>query len=129
MTVIDMKHPVKVVFLVQAALTMGIGSIEYIVLGPVHAFSAVVGGSVAMIPQGLFGFWVFRQRGARNARLIARNLFVGEGLKLSITAVLFALVWVNADQLEPSAVFAGFVLTVLIGQLSLPMILGETRTH
>ena len=68
MTVIDMKHPAKVVFLVQAALTMGIGSIEFLILGPAHALSAVVGGSVAMIPQGLFGFWVFRPRGARNAR-------------------------------------------------------------
>ena len=129
MTVFDMKHPAKVVFLVQAALTMGIGSIEFLILGPAHALSAVVGGSVALIPQGLFGLWVFRQRGARNARLIARNLFVGEGLKLSITAVLFALVWTNADQLETSAVLAGFVITVLVGQLSLPLILGETRTH
>ena len=82
-----------------------------------------------MIPQGLFGFLVFRQRGALNARLIARNLFVGEGLKLSITAVLFALVWTNADQLETSAVLAGFVITVMVGQLSLPLILGGTRTH
>lgn len=124
-----MKHPAKVVFLVQATLIMGIGSIEYIFVGPVHAVSTMLGGSVAAVPQGLFGFWVFRQRGARNARLIVRNLFVGEGLKLSITAVLFALVWTNADQLETSAVLAGFVITVLVGQLSLPLILGGIRIH
>ncbi len=116
-------HPVAIVFLMQIALTAGSSTIAYTVLGPVHAFSVVVGGSVAIMPQSLFGFWVFRQRGARNARAIARNLFVGEGLKLSITATLFAIVWLNAESLKAVAVFAGFVITVLAGQLSLPLIL------
>ena len=81
------------------------------------------------MPQSLFGFWVFRQRGARNARAIARNLFVGEGLKLGITAALFAIVWLNAESLKAAAVFAGFVITVLAGQLSLPLILkGKMNT-
>ena len=101
----------------------GSSAIAYLVFSPLHAVSVVVGGSVAIMPQSLFGFWVFRQRGARNARAIARNLFVGEGLKLSITAALFAIVWLNAESLQAAAVFAGFVTTVLAGQLSLPLIL------
>ena len=116
-------HPVVIVFLMQTALTAGSSTIAYIVLSPLHAVSVVVGGTVAIMPQSLFGFWVFRQRGARNARAIARNLFVGEGLKLSITAALFAIVWLNAESLQAAAVFAGFVTTVLAGQLSLPLIL------
>ena len=116
-------HPVVIVFLIQTALTAGSSAIAYIVFNPLHAVSVVVGGGVAIMPQSLFGFWVFRQRGARNARAIARNLFVGEGLKLSITAALFAIVWLNAESLQAAAVFAGFVITVLAGQLSLPLIL------
>jgi ATP synthase protein I len=124
-----MKHPAQVVLLAQAALTMSLGSIAYFVFGLVPALSAVVGGSVAIIPQGLFGFWVFRKRGALNARVIARNFFVGEALKLSITAVVFTLVWTNVDRLEASAVLTGFVITVLVGQLSLPLLLSGARTH
>jgi len=129
MAVIPMNHPAVIVFLTQAAITVGVSVIGYVISSPLHALSVIVGGSVAIIPQSLFGFWVFRQRGARNARAIAKNLFVGEGLKLSMTAALFALVWLNSDLLETAAVLAGFGITVLVGQLSLPLILGGTRTH
>jgi F0F1-type ATP synthase assembly protein I len=129
MAIYPMNHPAVIVFLIQAAITVGVSVIGYVILSPLHALSVIVGGSVAIIPQSLFGFWVFRQRGARNARAIAKNLFVGEGLKLSMTAALFALVWINSGPLETVAVLAGFVLTVLVGQLSLPLILGGTRTH
>ncbi|MEC9076904.1 MAG: ATP synthase subunit I [Pseudomonadota bacterium] len=116
-------HPVVIVFLIQTVLTAGSSAIVYTVMGPLYALSVMVGGGVAIMPQSLFGFLVFRQRGARNARAIARNLFVGEGLKLGITAALFAIVWLNAESLRAAAVFAGFVITVLAGQLSLPLIL------
>ena len=129
MAVIPMNHPAVIVFLTQVAITVGVSVIGYVIFSPLHALSVIVGGSVAIIPQSLFGFWVFRQRGARNARAIAKNLVVGEGLKLSMTAALFALVWLNSDPLETVAVLAGFVITVLVGQLSLPLILGGTRTH
>ena len=129
MAVNAMNHPAVLVFLIQVAITTGVSAIGYIALSPLHAFSLAVGGFVAIIPQSLFGFWLFRRRGARNARAIAKNLFVGEGLKLSMTAVLFTLVWLNSDPLETAAVLAGFVVTVLAGQLSLPLILGGTRTH
>ena len=76
------------------------------------------------MPQSLFGFGYFWQRGApQRASNSWWNLFVGEGLKLSITATLFAIVWLNAESLKAVAVFAGFVITVLAGQLSLPLIL------
>ena len=129
MAVVVMNHPAVLVFSTQVAITMGVSAIGYIAVSPLHAYSVAVGGLVAVIPQSLFGFWLFRQRGARNARAIAKNLFVGEGLKLSMTAALFTLVWLNSDPLETTAVLAGFVVTVLAGQLSLPLILGGTRTH
>ncbi len=97
-----MNHPGVIVFLIQAAITVGVSVIGYVIFSPLHALSVIVGGSVAIIPQSLFGFWVFRQRGARNARAIAKNLFVGEGLKLSMTAALFALVWINSDPIRNS---------------------------
>ena len=124
-----MKHPAVAVFVLQTAISVAVSIIGYVVEGLAFAFSAAVGGSVAIVPQGLFGFWVFRNRGARNAHLIARDIFTGEGLKLSITAILFALVWTNFNQLETFAVLVGFVATVMIGQLSIPLLLGGTRKY
>ena len=124
-----MKHPAVAVFILQTAITVAVSVIGYVFAGFEFAFSAAVGSCVAIVPQGLFGFWVFRNRGARNARLIARDLFTGEGLKLSITAILFALVCTNFNQLEIFAVLVGFVATVLVGQLSIPFLLGGTRKY
>ena len=124
-----MKHPAVAVFVLQTAISVAVSIIGYVFEGLAFASSAAVGSSVAIVPQGLFGFWVFRNRGARNARLIARDIFTGEGLKLGTTAILFALVWTNFNQLETSAVLVGFVATVLIGQLSIPLLLGGTRKY
>ena len=124
-----MKHPAVAVFVLQTAILVAASVIGYVFAGFEFAFSAAVGRCVAIVPQGLFGFWVFRNRGARNARLIARDLFTGEGLKLSITAILFALVCTNFNQLEIFAVLVGFVATVLVGQLSIPFLLGGTRKY
>ena len=124
-----MRHPAVAVLVIQTAILVAVFITGYVSDGFRVAVSTVVGSCVAIIPQGLFGFWVFRKRGARNARLIAQNLFIGEGLKLGVTAILFALVWTNFNQLETFAVFAGFVVTVLVGQLSLPLLLGGTRKY
>ena len=80
-----MKHPAVAVFVLQTAISVAVSIIGYVFEGLAFASSAAVGSSVAIVPQGLFGFWVFRNRGARNARLIARDIFTGEGLKLGIT--------------------------------------------
>ena len=124
-----MKHPAIAVFILQTAISVAVVIIGYVLEGFAFAYSAAVGGCIAIVPQGLFGFWVFRNRGARNSHLIARGLFMGEGLKLGVTAILFALVWTNFNQIETLAVFAGFVATVLVGQLSTPLLLGGTRKY
>ena len=124
-----MKHPAIAVFILQTAILVAVVIIGYVFEGSAFAYSAAIGGCIAIVPQVLFGFWVFRNRGARNSHLIARDLFTGEGLKLGVTAILFALVWTNINQIETLAVFAGFVATVLVGQLSTPLLLGGTRKY
>ena len=124
-----MNHPAVAVFIFQTAISAIVVIIGYVVEGFMFAFSAAIGCCVAIAPQGLFGFWAFRNRGARNARLIARNLFIGEGLKLGVTVLLFAVIWTSFNKLETFAVFVGFVTTVLVGQLSVSLVLGGTRKY
>ena len=124
-----MNHPAVAVFISQTAISSAVVIIGYVFEGLTFAFSAAIGCCAAIVPQGLLGFWAFRNRGARNARLIARNLFVGEGLKLGVTAILFVVIWTSFNELETLAVFVGFVTTVLVGQLSIPLVLGGTRKY
>ena len=121
------KRPVAIVFIVQAAITMVVSTIGFVFYSSLTSQSIVIGGLVAIAPQSLFGFWAFRECGARNASLIARNFFFGEGLKLSGTVILFIWIWSTFDQLISAAVLAGFIFTVLGGQLVLPLILGGVK--
>lgn len=90
--------------------------------------SALIGGLIAAIPQLIFGLWAFRVRGARNARRITQNVFVGEALKLMTTAVAFVAVWTSIPWLDAAGLFAGFVMTIVTLQLSLPWTLGRAKT-
>ena len=90
--------------------------------------SALIGGLIAAIPQLIFGLWAFRVRGARNARRITQNVFVGEALKLMTTAVAFVAVWTSVPWLDAAGLFAGFVMTIVTLQLSLPWTLGRAKT-
>ena len=123
------RHPTVSLFILQVSTVIGISVIGFSLHSVAAAQSALLGGAVAIIPQSFFGFFVFRKRGARNASLIARNLFLGEGLKLTMTAFLFAWIWSSFDHLISGAVLIGFALTVLVGQLSLPLMLGGIKTQ
>ena len=90
--------------------------------------SALIGGLIAAIPQLIFGLWAFRVRGARNARRITQNVFVGEALKLMTTAAAFVAVWTSVPWLDAAGLFAGFVMTIVTLQLSLPWTLGRAKT-
>ena len=56
---ISPAHPVAIVFMMQIALTAGSSTIAYTVLGPVYAFSVVVGEVLRSCHKSLFGFGYF----------------------------------------------------------------------
>lgn len=91
--------------------------------------SALIGGLIAAIPQLIFGLWAFRVRGARNARRITQNVFVGEALKLVMTVLALIAVWTSIPWLDATGVFAGFLTTIGMLQVTLPWMLGNTRTY
>ena len=107
---------------------MCIAIIGHFIYGSTFAVSAMIGASLAIAPQVIFGYWVFKERGARNANSIVRNFFVGEALKLGITVVLFAIIWTSTQGLNTVAILISFIITILFGQLSLPLLAIETRT-
>ena len=116
-------HPAAVTPCIQCAVAIVGAIVGLIGHSMLVAVSLLAGGLIAAVPQALFGWWVYRERGARRARKIAHNLFIGEGLKLSLSAILLASAWSYTDGLLAEAVLAGFVISILAGQLSLPLIM------
>ena len=58
-----------------------------------NAISCFWGGLVAILPQAVFGFCVFKHSGALKSKQIWQGFMRGEALKLLLTAVLFSLVY------------------------------------
>ena len=80
----------------------------------VRAFSVFSGGLIAILPQAYFALLAFRWRGARSARAIARSSYVGQVGKFLLSVAGFAAVFVALRPIDAPAVFAGYLLMLMI---------------
>lgn len=81
-------------FLLAQLAIVGLAAIVALLTGGQQAaISALLGGMVAFIPSVLFTKKAFQFQGARAARLIIRNFYIGEFLKIISSIALFALVF------------------------------------
>ncbi len=77
-------------------------------------YSALIGGAIAWLPNIYFAYKAFRFSGARAAQAIVRSFYAGEAGKLILTSALFALTFIGVKPLNVMALFAGFVLTLMV---------------
>lgn len=89
------------------------------------AVSALLGGLVCVIPNLYFINTVFAQSGATAARQVLHSFFIGEAIKIFITAALFAIIWKLYQAVQPVALFVGFIGTQF-GQWFAPLVF---KTH
>jgi ATP synthase protein I len=103
------KQEIRCTLLSQWLAAAFIAVVILIFAGQSAALSSVYGGIVSIIPTLIFARMLFRFQGARQAQRIVRSLYVGEGLKLLVTALLFGLV---IHYLQPVwwAFFVSFIL-------------------
>lgn len=90
-------------FVLVAMLVAGLG------WGWLAGFSALVGGSICFVPNLYFTVKVFA---ASEPRQILNAFYLGEAVKLVLTAILFMLAW-KFLELLPLAVLCGFIFTQL----------------
>ena len=86
--------------------------------GRVAAYSALCGGAAYIAPQFVFAHLAFRHSAAEAPRAALRCLYLGEAVKLALTAALFAAVIVLVEPLHFAALlltFAGLALVNLCG--------------
>ena len=80
----------------------------------VRAYSVLSGGLIAILPQAYFAALTFRWRGARSARAIARSSYAGQVGKFLLSVAGFAAVFVALRPIDAPAVFAGYLLMLVI---------------
>jgi ATP synthase protein I len=78
------------------------------------ALSAALGASIFIIPQQYFTLKAFRYMGARSVMLTVQSFYKGESSKLLLIAIGFALTFTFYKELDVSALFAAFILLVVI---------------
>ncbi len=107
------RPPVYRITLAQLGLLLPSCLFLYL-LDEVWAYSALAGGAVAVVPQAWFATRVFRRRGARSAKAIARDSYSGEIGKFVLSAAGFAVVFATLRPLHGLAVFGVYFAMLAI---------------
>lgn len=76
--------------------------------------SAFIGGLIFLVPNTYFVHRVFRYQGARNMHLMVNSLFRAEGVKLALTAVFFAAVFILMEPVHVPALLITFAVMVVL---------------
>lgn len=78
-------------------------------------YSAFVGGLIFVIPNAYFAHRMYRYQGARQAPVMVGNMFRAEGIKLALTAVGFAAVFILMEPVHVPALLFTFAVMVVLG--------------
>lgn len=105
------RKSARQLLLIQALIAVACALAAFGLSGSKAAASALLGGAVCIIPNGIFAWMALRHAGARAARDIARAFYLGEALKLILTGALFAFVLVALPVHAP-AVLISFILSL-----------------
>ena len=78
---------------IQAFVALLVSAL-FLLQSSAHAVSALVGGLVCIIPNGVFVLITHRHGGAQAAKKVINAFYLAEATKLMLTALLFALVFI-----------------------------------
>jgi ATP synthase protein I len=102
------RPPLGRLYAVQLALLLTVTS-GLLWLNKTTAYSALLGGLIAVVPSYFFARRVFRFRGARFAPQIAQAFYVGETGKFIFTAVAFATVFATVKPLNAAVLLLAYL--------------------
>lgn len=88
------------------------------IIWPASLLSALLGASLAIIPQLVFTLMVFHYRGARQQKKFQQMLFLAAAVKLGLTVVLFSLVFLLVQPSNPISLLCTYIAVVLINWLN-----------
>ncbi|MFT4925177.1 MAG: ATP synthase protein I [Phenylobacterium sp.] len=78
--------------------------------GIAPALSALMGGTVAVVPSLVFALYAFRFMGATSVKMVTASFYRGQSLKLLTTFVLFIIAFKFMDVI-PEPLMVTFIIT------------------
>jgi ATP synthase protein I len=109
----DDRHVVPLTLLAQAAASIAVSGVLWWWLGALAGGSALLGGAVAVIPNGFLAARLLGGPGA-SAKALMRSAWIGEIGKLALTVLLFGVIFAAVRPISAPAVFAGFIAAQLM---------------
>lgn len=110
---------IRKLLLAQVLMVAFVSNVALGFFGVQAGKSALLGGIIGFLPNACFAFKISGMKG-KPANLILRSFYVGEALKLVLTAALFILVFQLPDILG-LPLFAGFMAVLMVFWFALLM--------
>ncbi len=107
------RPPIHRIFFVQFAVWLVL-LIALTFRGETAVYSGVFGGLLALVPSLLFARYAFRYMGASQATDVAKSFYLGEGIKLVVTILGFALVFKYMPNVDVAALFGIYGILILV---------------
>lgn len=117
------RPPVLRLVLTQFILTV-VMSLLFLAKDVTGAYSAMLGGLIFTIPNAYFAHKAFLYSGARAAQQIVKSFYMGESVKLILTAVLFTMAFVMVKPLDVLALFLTFFVLLMSNWL-VPLVFSQ----
>ncbi|WP_232048486.1 ATP synthase subunit I [Legionella adelaidensis] len=106
-------HKAYLLFAWQFGFTLLIAAVMFVWLGKIASLSAIYGGLVSIVPSLFFARTLFRYQGARAAKQIVNSFYKGELLKIFLSILLFALVFL-CFSVNPLVFFVSYILVQMV---------------
>lgn len=107
------KPPLMMIFGLQIIVWLVVAA-GLLLVDWLTAYSALLGGFIALVPNAYFARWAFRYSGAQAAVAVAQSFYRGEAGKFVLTAVLFASVFALVKPLNAGSLFLMYMFMVAL---------------
>ena len=123
------KRAAYKVLCVIAVIVSAIALVLFLAIGPVVAYSALLGGIACLLPNLLFARFAFRHSAADSAELVMRWFYIGEAIKIIVTALIFALTLLKLKQVNLAAMFLTYVVALVMNIHGLALVMGREHNE
>jgi len=113
------------VLLIQTSFVIFATFIILLTMNLKASITLFAGGMIGVIPAWVFAKQAFRYAGARQARQVVRAFYLGEALKLTLTLLLFVLVF-SFVNVSAGLLLSGYAIALIAHWVSLGLLKEKT---
>jgi ATP synthase protein I len=109
------------VLIIEAVITGFITLLLYISVNGVNAYSALLGGTVFIVPNFIFTAIVFWQDSGETAKSIVSKIYIGEAVKIFATIILFAGCFIMVNPVSAPAMLGTYMAMMICNLIGLSL--------